>query len=63
MKFARYTPSRQRPKGTGAFFDYAISVLTRDAQKLKSCRIDRQWGKGANAAPSEARAKELDPAT
>jgi hypothetical protein len=34
-----------RPKGTGAFFDFAESVANRDTGKLKSCSLQRRWGK------------------
>jgi hypothetical protein len=51
LKYPRYNPSRMRPKGMGAFFDFALGVASRDAKKLKSCSLMRRWGnKGAPAA-------------
>ncbi len=44
LKYPRYNPSRLRPKGTGAFFDYALGVAVRNMGKLKSCSL-RRWGR------------------
>jgi len=45
MNYPRYQPSRRRPPGTGAFFDWNLLVLGNGTQKLKSCRIDRRWNR------------------
>jgi hypothetical protein len=51
LNYPRYNPSPARPKGAGAFFDFAAAVANRDAKKLKSCSLMRRWGKGAPALP------------
>jgi hypothetical protein len=55
LKYPRYQPTRLRPAGTGAFFDYAESVTLRETRKLKSCSLQRRWGKApAPVEPTEA---------
>ena len=54
LNYPRYNPSRLRPKGTGAFFDFAADVANRDVRKLKSCSLLRRWGKAAPPAQAEA---------
>jgi hypothetical protein len=52
LKYPRYNPSRLRPKGAGAFFDFVLGVANRDVRKLKSCSLMRRWGnKGVSEAP------------
>jgi hypothetical protein len=55
LKYPRYQPSRLRPPGAGAFFDYVASVANRQCPKLKSSSIAGRWHKGApvEAAPVE----------
>jgi len=54
LNYPRYTPNPLRPKGTGAFFDFAAGVANRDVRKLKSCSLLRRWGKAATAVQGEA---------
>ena len=54
LNYPRYNPSRLRPKGTGAFFDFAADVASRDARKLKSCSLLRRWGKAATVVQTGA---------
>jgi len=54
LNYPRYNPSRMRPKGAGAFFDFAAGVAIRDVRKLKSCSLLRRWGKGASSVPAAA---------
>jgi hypothetical protein len=54
LNYPRYNPSRTRPKGAGAFFDFAAGVANRDVRKLKSCSLLRRWGKAATAVQGEA---------
>ena len=49
-EYPRYKPNRLRPPGTGAFFDFALGVTSRDSGKLKFCRLNRPWGRNAPAA-------------
>ena len=52
LNYPRYKPSPLRPAGTGAFFDFATAVASRDTRKLESCSLIRRWGKVV--APSAA---------
>ncbi len=52
LNYPRYKPNPLRPAGTGAFFDFATAVASRDTRKLESCSLVRRWGKAV--APSEA---------
>ena len=52
LNYPRYKPNPLRPAGTGAFFDFANAVASRDARKLQSCSLIRRWGKAV--APSDA---------
>jgi len=54
LNYPRYNPSRLRPKGAGAFFDFAADVANRDVRKLKSCSLLRRWGKAATVLQAEA---------
>ena len=45
MNYPRYQPSRRRPPGAGAFFDWTLFVGGNGTLKLKSCRIDRRWSR------------------
>ena len=58
LNYPRYNPSRVRPKGAGAFFDFAAGVAIRDVRKLKSCSLLRRWGKGVPAVQAEGRAEQ-----
>jgi hypothetical protein len=58
LNYPRYNPSRLRPKGAGAFFDFALGVASRDVRKLKSCSLLRRWGKGAAVVQAEASAEQ-----
>ena len=51
LNYPRYTPSRLRPKGASAFFDFVLGVANRDVRKLKSCSLMRRWGNKARAEP------------
>ena len=58
LNYPRYNPSRLRPKGAGAFFDFAADVASRDVRKLKSCSLLRRWGKAATVLQAEAHAEQ-----
>jgi hypothetical protein len=61
LNYPRYNPNRLRPKGAGAFFDFAAGVETRDVRKLKSCSLLRRWGKGAVVVHVEAAEQDAVP--
>jgi len=60
LNYPRYKPNPMRPAGTGAFFDYAAHVASRDVGKLKSCSLTRRWGKAVSPASAEQEAEPLD---
>jgi hypothetical protein len=43
MEYPRYKPSRPRPPGKGAFFDYAAAVLNGNVVAPKRPRAYRAW--------------------
>jgi hypothetical protein len=43
MDYPRYKPSRPRPAGKGAFFDYAAVVLSGNVVAPKRPRAYRAW--------------------
>jgi len=43
MDYPRYKPSRPRPPGRGAFFDYAAAVLSGNVVAPKRPRAYRAW--------------------
>ena len=45
MNYPRYQPTRRRPPGAGAFFDWTVFVGCHGTLKLKSCRLDRRWSR------------------
>jgi hypothetical protein len=59
LNYPRYNPNRLRPKGAGAFFDFAVGVANRDVRKLKSCSLLRRWGKGVAVVQAEEAATPL----
>jgi len=57
MDYPRYKPTRERPPGMGAFFDYATGVASREDAKLKSRSLKRC---GKNAPEAQATVGEED---
>ena len=45
MNYPRYQPRPQRPRGAGAFFDWALFVSRNCAPALESSRLDRRRGR------------------
>jgi len=43
MNYPRYQPSRRRPPGAGAFYDWTVFVGANSTLELKCSRIDRRW--------------------
>ena len=61
MNYARYQPSRRRPLGAGAFFDWTVFVGANGTLKLKSCRIDRRWNRQPSGRFAAATARRRWP--
>ena len=52
-KYARYQPAPQRPKGKGAFADFAEAVAFREEPKLKSSSLRRPPQRPLPPEPTE----------
>jgi len=52
-KYARYNPAPSRPKGKGAFGDFAESAAIREEPKLKSSSLRRPPPRPVRDAPPE----------
>ena len=50
LNYPRYKPNPVRPPGSGAFFDFAAGVASRNPPQFESCRLPRRWGNVARAA-------------
>jgi len=59
LNYPRYKPNPRRPAGTGAFFDFANAVASRDVRKLQSCSLIRRWGKAVAPSGAEQDAQPL----
>ncbi len=53
-KYARYNPAPSRPKGRGAFVDFAEAVALREEPKLKSSSLRRPPPRPVRVEPTES---------
>ena len=53
-KYARYQPAHTRPKGSGAFADFAQGVALREEPKLKSSSLRRPPQRPVRFEPPES---------
>lgn len=54
LKYPRYQPVPTRPKGTGAFADFAHAVAIREDPKLKSSSLRRPPQRPVRVEPTES---------